>query len=462
MWSAQLLLAIPFVAFGMRRLLAGESLGSLMLPAFVVGLAWVALIVLVVGTRRGREWIRMWRYQLLVCAVTAVLATAVIGEAGVRIAADSDVDGNVFVRGHHLAPRRFPVKRVEAAAHAYLAAPATSFMMADPLLGWVPRPGVKTSRYTYNADGIRVTSPELVYEKQPPVNTLRIALFGDSFTNGAEVLNDETWGVFTEAALRESGRAVEVLNFGVNGYGMDQAYLRWRYSGAEYKPDVVVFGLQLENAKRNTNLIRPMYTRTTENLPFAKPRFVLEGGELRLINSPVVSVEQLPQTLQNFDAWPLAKYQAYYDRSNYAARPWSSSKSLTFAAQMMGEAISKPPDDDVTTPEERALAIAILEAFKQSVEATGAKFLVYYLPKRHELRMLRAGKPVPDDPFLQMLAQRFEMLSVADALQQAERSGAAERLYRPGGHFTPEANKIVAQVLAQRLSSAHEAPGKTN
>jgi hypothetical protein len=344
-----------------------------------------------------------------------------------------------------------------------LAAPATSFMMADPLLGWVPRPGIKTRQYTYNSEGIRVTSPEVTYGKQPSADTLRIALFGDSFTNGAEVTNDETWGVFTEAALRDAGRAVEVLNFGVNGYGIDQAYLRWRYRGAEYKPDVVVFGLQLENAKRNTNLIRPMYTRTTENLPFAKPRFVLESGELRLINSPVVPVEQLPKTLQNFDAWPLAQYEAYYNRADYAARPWSSSKSLTFAVQMIEDAIIQPADDDVTTPQERELAVRILESFRQSVESTGAKFIVYYLPKRHELRNLREGKPVPDDAFLQALRQQFDMLSVADALQQAARGGAVEGgLYQPGGHFSPEANKIVAQVLAQRLSSVQHAARKTN
>ena len=205
-----------------------------------------------------------------------------------------------------------------------------------------------------------------------------------------------------------------------------------------------------------------MYTRTTENLPFAKPRFVLESNELRLVNSPVVPVEELPETLQHFDAWPLAKYEAYYNRADYVRRPWSSSKSLTFAAQMVQDAIVAPPDDDVTTPEERELAIRILESFKQSVESTGAKFIVFYLPKRHELRELLAGKPVPDNAFLQALGQRFELLSVADALKVASRGDAVEQLYRPGGHFSPEANKIVAHVLAEKLSTAQHVAHKTN
>jgi hypothetical protein len=128
---------------------------------------------------------------------------------------------------------------------------------------------------------------------------------------------------------------------------------------------------------------------------------------------------------------------------------------------MIEDAIIQPPDDDVTSPHERELAVHILESFRQSVESTGAKFIIYYLPKRHELRNLRAGKPVPDDAFLQVLRQRFDMLSVADALQQAARGGG-ENLYRPGGHFSPEANKIVAKVLAEKLSTVQQAGRKTN
>jgi hypothetical protein len=145
MWSLQLLFAVPIVGFGIRRLLSGESLGSLMLPSFVAALAWLALIVVVAATMRGRQWLVTWRYQLALCAGTAVLALMIVGEGAVRMAGQSDADGNFFLRGHHLAPRHLPVKRVEAAARAYLAAPGTSFMMGDPLLGWVPRPGIETN-----------------------------------------------------------------------------------------------------------------------------------------------------------------------------------------------------------------------------------------------------------------------------------------------------------------------------
>ena len=293
LWSGQLVVVVPIVFYGLLRATNGPPLGSLILPVWLGSIVWLALVAGVLATRCGRLWIVTHRHQLLLSAMTTILAVLILGEAAIRVVGRSDEDGNFFVRGHHVSPRRLPVKRIEAAERAYRAS-SSAFMIEDELLGWAPRPGIQTGQYTYNAEGIRVTSSDISYGEIPRNGTIRISLFGDSFTNGAEVSDGETWGEYTGTALRERGQAVEVLNFGVNGYGMDQAYLRWRYTGIRYKPAVVVFGLQLENAKRNINLIRPMYLRFTELLPFTKPRFIVEGAELRLINSPVVPLNRPP------------------------------------------------------------------------------------------------------------------------------------------------------------------------
>jgi lysophospholipase L1-like esterase len=64
-------------------------------------------------------------------------------------------------------------------------------------------------------DGIRIPSPKTIIEKRPKHKSLRIALFGDSFTAGAEVPYTDTWGRRLEEKLRAQGAAVEVLNFGI-------------------------------------------------------------------------------------------------------------------------------------------------------------------------------------------------------------------------------------------------------
>jgi hypothetical protein len=109
------------------------------------------------------------------------------------------------------------------------------------------------------------------------------------------------------------------------------------------------------------------------------------------------------------------------------------------------------------TPEERELALQILDAFRDNVEQAGAGFLVFYLPKRHELRTLQSGGAVANADFLQELAKRFEFLSTADALlQEAQRTTVGE-LYQPGGHYSPAGNMIVGRVLAERVSTARRA-----
>jgi hypothetical protein len=455
MWAAPLLLMAPLITWGATRAVFGPQMGSLMLPTWLGSMLWAAMVVGVMATTGGRRWIIANRFQLLLCAATTVLALAVIGEAAVRIVAESDEDGNTFVRGHHLRPRQLPVRRIEAVARMYFGS-STSFMMADPLLGWAPRPGAKTNGYTYNTQGVRVVSRETTFGPTAPPGKLRVALFGDSYTNGAEVRDDETWGVYAESALQQLGVPVEVLNFGVNGYGMDQAFLRWRHVGRRYRPSVVVFGLQLENAKRNMNLIRPLYQRTTELLPFAKPRFVPEGERLTLINSPVVPLEQLPATVRNMASWPLARFEGYYNPSDYLARPWHASKLFMFATQVISESVSPSANDNVTTAGERDLALRILDAFRRDVEATGSRFLVYYLPKRHELRALNGTGSVPDAEFVRQVEERFDVISAADTLLAEARRTSLSSLYASGGHYSSAGNKVVGRLLAERLSALGE------
>ena len=458
LWSGQLVVVVPIVFYGLLRATNGPPLGSLILPVWLGSIVWLALVAGVLATRCGRLWIVTHRHQLLLSAMTTILAVLILGEAAIRVVGRSDEDGNFFVRGHHVSPRRLPVKRIEAAERIYRAS-SSAFMIEDELLGWAPRPGIQTGQYTYNAEGIRVTSSDISYGEIPRNGTIRISLFGDSFTNGAEVSDGETWGEYTGAALRERGQAVEVLNFGVNGYGMDQAYLRWRYTGIRYKPTVVVFGLQLENAKRNINLIRPMYLRFTELLPFTKPRFIVEGAELRLINSPVVPLKDLPDIVRNLEAWPLVRYEGYYDPAKFRARPWSATKAVAFAADVIGEIVSAEGDDNVATAAERDLALRILDAFSDSVKAIGAHFIVYYLPRRHELRSLRSSGTVPDAVLLQEMQKRFDFLSPADALQKEVGRTSIDALYQEGGHYSPAGNRVIASVLAERLSGTVHAGG---
>src|SRR5262249_2791962 len=157
---------------------------------------------------------------------------------------------------------------------------AYSFDIYHPTRGWALRPGVSSIKvanttFSSNSKGLRGFA-EHAYEKAP--GSLRILTFGDSFTFGDEVNDDETWAYFLEKLLPGS----EVLNFGVHGYGHDQMLLYLREEGIKYHPDIVILGFVSIDMERNMLSFRD----------YAKPRFVLDRVRLVLTNTPVPRIDE--------------------------------------------------------------------------------------------------------------------------------------------------------------------------
>ncbi len=85
---------------------------------------------------------------------------------------------------------------------------------------------------------------------------------------------------------------MQVLNFGVDGYGVDQAYLRYARDVRPWRPDVVILGLI------NHDLFRSLAVYSFVSFPgwpfpFAKPRFVTDLDRLALLNVPLPSPESI-------------------------------------------------------------------------------------------------------------------------------------------------------------------------
>ncbi|MHC4493935.1 MAG: SGNH/GDSL hydrolase family protein, partial [Planctomycetota bacterium] len=151
-------------------------------------------------------------------------------EGMVRLVGRTDADGQFFVRDRPLRPHRLPTRRLNRFLAHYRRNESEAAIRYDPKLGWIPRPRHRSANglRNTNAAGIRGT---VEYASVPGPGALRIAVFGDSYTYGAEVRDEDSWPRVLERDLGERGIPTEVLNFGVGAYGMGQAYLRWRILG---------------------------------------------------------------------------------------------------------------------------------------------------------------------------------------------------------------------------------------
>jgi hypothetical protein len=155
----------------------------------------------------------------------------------------------------------------------------TRYIVYSSGLGWTIKPGGSSGLYSANAQGLRGNREVSV---QPASKIVRIGTFGDSFTHCDQVGNDDTW----QAQMQRLEPGLEVLNFGVPGYGLDQAYLRYLQESRRFTFHVVLIGFMTENIFRHVNVFRPFYLPST-GFPLAKPRFIVKDGELTLLPNPL-------------------------------------------------------------------------------------------------------------------------------------------------------------------------------
>jgi lysophospholipase L1-like esterase len=118
----------------------------------------------------------------------------------------------------------------------------------NPRLRFDLRPGSLARaevEYRINAHGLR--GPETSVEK--PSGVRRIAVLGDSIAFGYWVAEEEAFPHQLQEMLNQdsSGAKVEVLNFAVPGYNLDQSIETLQVKALGFDPDVVVLGFCLND-----------------------------------------------------------------------------------------------------------------------------------------------------------------------------------------------------------------------
>lgn len=369
--------------------------------------------------------------------------TFACGEWFVRMLGRYDSDGTFYFRDKPLPPFALPVKNARALIDEYLR-DQTGYMAYDADLGWTNRPGSCTQDHKYCANSAGLRS-DREYTKAIPNGMTRVSLFGDSFIHGHDVDLAGSLAPQLESALRARGFHTEALNFGVGGFGIDQAYLRYSRESARFDTDVVVEGLQFENVARHVMVFR-LIAYPQSKIPFSKPRFHFEGPSLLAVNKPTVPAEEIPNVLAHFDSSPLRKYEFFYTEK-YRPYWWRKSKLLTVLID------SRRKDDSVdvmrSDSEAMQLTLAILDRFKNDVRVTGKPFVLVYLPLKENLAAQLNGGKDPWAPLLDLVRKDFQIVDPTPRLLEIARRKGVEAV--APGHYSADGNRAVAETLADAL-----------
>ncbi|MDP8214042.1 MAG: SGNH/GDSL hydrolase family protein [Candidatus Euphemobacter frigidus] len=384
----------------------------------------------------------------------ALLFGFVVCEIITRLVTTTDAKGQAYFGKRPLLPYRFPVQMVRRKMEHYLQRRSEAYVIDDPLLGWTIAPNQTNVQGMYRSNSAGIRSRPQEYTQSPASGTLRIEIFGDSFTHGDEEPFEKTWGYFLEKYLTEDGLSAEVLNFGVPAYGIGQAYLRWKYLGRKFDPSIVVFGFQPENMKRTVNIFRSLYSRNTW-VVFSKPRFIINPeGELELLNSPVIPPEEVAEALENFQGSPLSQYEYWYNPDNYHQHFWLKSRLISLIYTFFSEYRPRPGgrQDHRSGPhywdiegEPMRTSLLILKQFAREAREAGEISIILHIPKKNDLKLLERGNtPAHYHVFREL--EKEGIIVVDPALQMK----VEHRLYKHS-HFSSKGGRIVARALADAI-----------
>lgn len=90
-------------------------------------------------------------------------------------------------------------------------------------------------------------------------NNIRIALLGDSFTEGLHVFEDHYFGRILENKLNqdEPGHGYEVMNFGVGNFNYNDMIIQYKNFIMDFDPDILVFIIHEEDFLFRDNFFIP-------------------------------------------------------------------------------------------------------------------------------------------------------------------------------------------------------------
>ena len=350
---------------------------------------------------------------------------------------------------------------------------APQWLQADPRLGWTLRPGVRgwftdegRAFVTINSAGQR--DRERTLDK--PQGVFRIVVLGDAYSEAMHVPLEKTYwsllGERLEACRFARGRRIEVLNFGVRGYGTAQAYVMLEKRALGYRPDLVLLQFTNGSDVRDNSFaldprkLRPFLMLDAQGRPRMDYSFVSSPAFVRRASRPSEVLRKLT------DHSRLLQY----------ARDAGAELRLIGRAQARSDPNEMGLEPDVLAePRDAAWQDAwrvtelLIARMGQLAARSGAKLAVFSVPYAVAVHpdatlreSVRAKYGVPDlaypDRRVAAFADRNGMLGIALVKQmQAVAASTGRALYgfdnyHPGfSHWNELGHQAAAEIIARRL-----------
>lgn len=340
--------------------------------------------------------------------------------------------------------------------------------------GWYRKEGKAYVRI--NSQGLRDGEHTLA---KPP-ETIRIAILGDSYAEALQVPVENAFWHVMEQRLQNcpafAGKKIEVINFGVSGYGTAQELITLRQHVWAYAPDIILLLVTTNNDITDNS----RSLKKTDQIPY----FVYRDNQLVLDNSfqSTPAFRWRESALSRFGGWltdHLRVLQAMTEiqraiKTRLASR--QESRVVDAAAQnnaaLAGDIgidnlIYRQPDDETWREAWRVTEGLIVE-MRDEVKQRGAKFLVVTAsngiqvhpdPAAREDFMRRIGAHDLFYPDLRIrdLCER-EGIPVLTLVPDLQAYAEQHKVFLHGfgkdvgnGHWNVEGHRVAGEIIADKL-----------
>ena len=322
---------------------------------------------------------------------------------------------------------------------------APQWYQLDPLLGWKLHPH---RHGWYVADGVTSPvhiTPQGFRDREHPLDKAdgmyRIAVLGDEYSEAMALPLTQTWWWQLPRELQRCGfqpdKLVEVLNFGVGGYGTAQEYVLLETTAMRYQPDLVLLQFSPGDVIDNSPALA-----AEKNRPF----FRLDAHGVARIDDSFALAPAFDNRMQT--RYRLFEEIADHSRSYQLARQLAELALIGEAQAHDDPAVLQPPRDAAWENAWRVTE-AVIAKTNSLARRNGAQLAVLAIPPP---RQAGQGMSYPDQRLGTFGKQAgIPVLTLDEAIKP--------QMVLRSARWTAEAHRVAAQFVAQRLCGATGRPG---
>lgn len=340
-----------------------------------------------------------------------------------------------------------------------------------PELGWLQQPGARWSNPTSDGD-VTYEIDDQGRRKNPGFDDapMPIAVYGDSFAFCRLVPDEYTWPHFMSEELK-----CHVGNYGVGNYGLDQALLRYE-SDPPKGVRVVIMAVVPETIVRIQSFWKHYFEYG--NVLAFKPRFIMNGGNITLIPSPIQTPDDYSnytthlEYIQNKDGFYYRKFlrdiigfPALIHLMRNPKRHLSILSILTFGAIRRDFTRAKSNAFEVILQENAKwmkklyvetescdLLRNLIRRFKISCENNNSIPMLIIIPQPTDIQKL--DREIYED-FYNDISKEIQVVDFTHSFKELKGSVSLYVQGPLGPHTSKEANEHIAKELIKKLRDLH-------